>query len=314
MSLIDINPSDAIVFAPDLPRTYDGTRPAWQGPAKLTVSLLFHAPYYLDVLEEGQYRPASMPGGVGGTSADSATNPLHGQVTRLSQYDFGLTNGIFRLVSMASALNLPYAVALDAYGCERVPRLAERLSRDATEVVVRGLAATAILSPRMSEQEERDYIEHSKSVIERSTGRTAIGWFGPERGASPRTPGLLREAGFEWMGDWPIDEIPVQLEGSARGLTVLPFSLDTEDSYQLYSRGMRFGDYERMLDDMVDRLLADAAATGSRFLGLSWAGWVLGQACYADIAARLLARLAADPDIRVVAPGELVAASNGVPA
>lgn len=314
MSLIDINPADAVVFAPNLPRTYDGTRPAWTAPAKLTVSLLLHAPYYLDVVEEGMYRPSSMPGGVGGTSADAAGNPPHGQVTRLSQYDFGLTNGIHRLVRTATALGLPYAVALDAYGCERVPRLAETLAAGAEEVVVRGLAATAILSPTMSEQEESDYIAQSKSVVERTTGRSTTGWFGPERGASPRTPGLLRQAGFEWMGDWPIDEIPVPLAGDAAGLTVLPFSLDTEDGYQLYSRGMRFGDYERMLHDMVDRLLADADVTGPRFLGLSWAGWVLGQACYADIADRLLARLAADPDIRVVAPGAVLADTAGVSA
>ena len=60
-----------VVFAPHFPRTYDTVRPQWQAEKKLTVSLLLHAPFYLDTPEPGMYRPNLIPGGVGGAAPDS---------------------------------------------------------------------------------------------------------------------------------------------------------------------------------------------------------------------------------------------------
>jgi allantoinase len=308
---LDINPADAVVYAPTLPRTFDTVRGGWRAAAPLTVSLLFHAPYYLDSLEPGQYRATAMPGGVGGASPEAAGGPPRGQVTRLSQHEFGLSSGLDRLMAAAERESLPFAVALDAYGVDRVPRLAGAVAARAGEIVVRGQAATSIISNGMSESEEIDYIRSSKAAVERATGRTADGWFGPERGLTDRTTALLRSVGFRWFGDWPVDERPVELDGDATGLTALPFSLATEDSHQLYGRGLRFGDFERLLDETLTQLIADAEFVGPRFLGLSWFGWVLGQACYIGVAERILARLATDPNIAVVLPS--MALSAGVP-
>jgi allantoinase len=299
---LDINPADAVVYAPTLPRTYDTVRGGWRAAAPLTVSLLFHAPYYLDTLEPGQFRATAMPGGVGGASPEAAGGPPRGQVTRLSQHEFGLSSGLDRLMSAAEREGLPFAVALDAYGVTRVPRLASGVAARAGEIVVRGQAATSIISSAMSESDEVDYIRTSRAAVERATGRTADGWFGPERGLTERTTALLRREGFRWFGDWPVDERPVELDGDATGLTALPFSLATEDSHQLYGRGLRFGDFETLLDETLTQLIADAEFVGPRFLGLSWFGWVLGQACYIGVAERILARLAADPRIAVVLP------------
>jgi allantoinase len=294
---LDINPRDAVVYAPTLPRTYDTIRGGWRAAAPLTVSLLFHAPYYLDTLEVGQYRASAMPGGVGGASPEAAGGPPRGQVTRLSQHEFGLSSGLDRLMAAAEAHALPFAVALDSYGVSRVPRLAAAVAARAGEIVVRGQAATSIISTGMTEADERAYIRSSKLAVERATGRDSAGWFGPERGLTDRTTSLLRQEGFRWLGDWPIDEVPVELAGDATGLAALPFSLATEDAHQLYGRGMRFGDFERLLDETLTQLIADAEFVGPRFLGLSWFGWVLGQACYIGVAERVLARLAADPNI-----------------
>lgn len=310
---LPINPPDATVFAPTLPRSFDTHRPAWDAPVPLTVSLLLHAPYYLDATAEGQIRPLVMPGGVGGSAPDAGSAPPHGQVARVSQYEFGLTNGLFRLMRMAESRGLDYAVALDGYGCRRVPGLARTVADRAGEIVVRGEAATSVISPQMTEAGERDYIARCREAVVGATGRAVTGWFGPERGLTDRTTRLLREAGFGWFGDWTVDEVPVSLDGPARGLTALPFSLDTEDSFQLYVRGMRFDDYEALLLDALDHLVVDAEVVGPRFLGLSWAGWVLGQACYAGVAERVMTRLVEDPAIRVVLPSVAIAAPPPAP-
>jgi len=303
---IEINPPDVTVFAPTLPRTFDTHRQTWQAPAKLTVSVLLHAGYYLDIPEPGQYRALLMPGGVGGSYSELPGGPEAGQVAKVSQYEFGLTNGVDRLLRIAASHGVPCAVALDAYGCQRVPGLARRMAETAGEIVARGEAATSIIDSRMSVQDERDYITSSLAAVREATGADVTGWFSPERGCTDRTTGLLAEAGLSWFGDWTVDERPVPLEGAASGLRSVPFSLDTEDAFQIYTRNGTFIDYEQLLNDTIDRLLADADIVGPRFLGLSWAGWVLGQACYADVADRVLARIAADPDIRVVLPSQVI--------
>jgi allantoinase len=304
MTLIQ-HPRDATVFAPGLPRAYDTHRAPWQLPAgkKLAVSVLLHAPSYQDVPPAGSFKPIAMQGGVGRDTAE----PKHGQLARLSQWDFGLTVGIWRLLGIAQKAGVPVAVALDSFGVRTMPGLADLVAERAQEIVVRGSAANIILDEAMTADEERAYIAEARSAVEAATGRTASGWFSPERANSARTAGLLREAGFDWFGDWPVDERPVALDGAASGLTAVPFGLETEDMFALYTRSLAFPDYERLLDETVEQLIADADVVGGRFLGLSWFGWVLGQACFADVAERTLTKLAANPQVLLVTPGDVAA-------
>lgn len=299
------HPADATVFAPTLPRAWDGGRQPWTlpGAAKLAVSVLLHAPSYRDVPPAGSRTPLSMQGGVGRDTAE----PRHGQVARLSQWDFGLSVGLWRLLDIARDADVPVAVALDSFGVRTMPGLARLAAERADEIVVRGSAANIILSEAMGLEEERAYIAEATETVAAATGRTSVGWFGPERGQSSRTTRLLREAGYRWFGDWPIDERPVALDGDAEGLTAVPFALETEDVYALFTRGQRRGEYERMLADTVDQLVADADVVGARHLGLSLFGWVSGQACYADIAERTLTALASHPGVVLLTPGEVAA-------
>jgi peptidoglycan/xylan/chitin deacetylase (PgdA/CDA1 family) len=306
------HPADATVFAPDLPRRFDGHRAPWTLPdgKKLAVSILLHAPSYQDVVPEGSIKPTAMQGGVGRETSE----PLHGQVARLSQWDFGLTVGIWRLLDIAKNAGVPVAVALDSYGVRTAPGLATLVAERADEIVARGSAANIIIGESMTREQELAYILESKATVERATGRAASGWFGPERGASARTTGLLREAGFDWFGDWAVDERPVQLDATSTGLTAVPFSLETEDMFALYGRSMRFQDYELLLEETIDQLIADADVVGARHLGLSWFGWVLGQACFADVAERTLEKLAANPAVLLTTPGGVAALGTSAPA
>ncbi len=302
MSLIE-HPRDATVFAPDLPRAYDAHRPSWALPGgeKLVVSVLLHAPSYQDDLPAGGYSPRSMQGGVGRDTSE----PRHGQVARLSQWDFGLTTGIWRLLDMAERAGVPVAVALDELGARTVPGLARGVAARADEIVVRGAGANLIISPEMDAATERRYIETARDTVQRFTGREATGWFGPERAGTSRTTALLREAGFGWFGDWPIDERPVTLTGASEGLVALSHPLETEDMFELYARGIVAADYEELLTATIEQLIADADVVGARHLGLSLFGWVSGQACFADVIERTFAMLAAHPDVLLATPGRV---------
>ncbi len=303
MSPIVRDPADAVVYAPDLERASQPLRAPWDpgDDARLVVSVLLHAPCYDDDLPAGVVRPAAMQGGVGRETGE----PRHGQVARLSQWDFGLTVGVFRLLTIAERLGVPVAVALDARGARRMPGLAAEVAGRAGEVVARGRSANQVMHAAMSDPELDAYVREGVEAVSSATGRTVTGWFSPERATAPGTTRALRAAGLSWFGDWPVDERPVAATTSAGPLTALPFGLETEDVFALYTRGLRVEDYAALLDATVDRLLADAGTTGPRFLGLSWFGWVLGQACFADVAEQLLARLLTLPGVRLSLPGQV---------
>lgn len=300
-----VDNTGATVFAPTLARTGDHLRAPWALPGgkKLAVSVLLHAPTYVDVVPAGSHKPLAMQGGVGRETGE----PRHGQVARLSQWDFGQAVGIWRLLDIAADAGVPVAVALDAEGVATRPGLAALVAERAGEVVARGRAANIVLDPAMTEAQEREYVRSSVAAVSGATGRPVTGWFSPERGTTPRTTAVLRDAGMTWFGDWPVDERPLALVDAAAGLTAVPFSLETEDVFALYARGLPFGDYERLLLDTVDALVSDADVVGARYLGLSWFGWVLGQACFADVAERVLRHLAGHPDVLLVLPGDVPA-------
>lgn len=291
------------VYAPDLQRTYEPARADWFLPSgkKLAVSILMHAPAYMDNVPEGALKPLEMQGGVGRDTSE----PRIGQVVRLSQWDFGLTVGIFRLMSIAEAVGVPFAVTLDQYGVEHAPGLAGEVGRRAPEIVARGRAANLVFSEEISPEKELITIRECLGTIREATGRTPAGWFSPERATSSRTHALLAQAGISWFGEWPVDETPVVVPTEPSEVVSLPFSLEAEDMFALYTRGMRFDDYEQFLKDTVQQLLEDADIVGSRFLGLSWFGWVLGQACFADVAERFLAWLVEQPEVEILLPSEV---------
>lgn len=304
MNKIINNPADVQLYPAALERTYEPRVAPWVLPdgKKLVVSLLLHAPSYQDDVPVGSVKPITMQGGVGRETGE----PHHGQVARLSQWDFGLGVGIFRLMKIANSVGVPYAVALDQAGVTAYPALAERVAASDAEIAVRGKAANILLAESMARGEQEAYIAESKAAVETTTGKRPVGWFSPERAETTITPDILATQGFVWNGSWPVDERPVPLIGAAKGLTALPFQLDVEDIFALYARGLPFRDYERQLIETVDQLVEDSSLVGGRFLGLSWFGWVLGQACYADVAERVLGNLVERPEVLFVTPTEAV--------
>lgn len=297
------DPPGTTVYAPGLAREYEPERAPWAPPldARVVASVLVHAPCYDDDPPAGVVRPAAMQGGVGRETGE----PRQGQVARLSQWDFGLSVGTFRLLEIAERLQVPVAVALDARGVSTMPGLADAVAERAGEIVARGAAANHVLHPAMSPDQEDEYVARSLGEVRAAVGRPVHGWFSPERATTMTTPAALARQGVRWFGEWPVDERPVVLDGEAAGLRALPFGLDTEDMFALYARGMRSDDYAELLDRTLDVLLADSERVGTRFLGLSWFGWVLGQACFADVAERFLARLADHDEVHLALPGDV---------
>ena len=88
---------------------------------------------------------------------------------------------------------------MDVLTAENYPFLVRHCLSRGDEIIAHGISVNRMITSRMSEQEERDYIQTSLHALTRATGKTPAGWLGPESGESTRTPQLLAELGMRYV-------------------------------------------------------------------------------------------------------------------
>ena len=119
-----------------------------------------------------------------------------------------------------------------------------------------------MITSRMTEEEERAYIDESIAALREASGRSPRGWAGPEYGESARTPQLLAQAGIRYVCDWANDEQPYRMKTDTGELYALPVMVELDDAFALRDRRFRVDEYCQQLKDAFDALYEDAAASG----------------------------------------------------
>jgi len=133
-----------------------------------------------------------------------------------------------------------------------------------------------MITSRMSEQEELEYIQTSVQALTRATGTAPVGWLGPESGESTRTPQLLAQVGLRYVCDWVNDEQPYALKVPQGELYALPIALPVDDVNALWDRRIDIDRYKDMLKETFETLYSEGATNG-RLLVLHLHPWLIGQ-------------------------------------
>lgn len=216
--------------------------------------------------------------------ADSVQTVLAGGVTprpapdyaRISHREYGHRVGIFRVLDVLQKHGIRPTVAMDACTAENYPYLVQYFMSRGCEIIGHGVAATQVMTERMSEQQERDYIQHSLATLSRATGKAPTGWLGPEYGESTRTPQLLAQAGLRYVCDWVNDEQPYRMTTAHGELYALPIMLELDDVNALWERRVPIDRYGTLLSESFDIMYRDGAQNGRVFV-LHLHPWLIGQ-------------------------------------
>ena len=144
---------------------------------------------------------------------------------RLSHREYGHRIGIFRLLDVLEKHGVRATIAMDALTAEHYPYLVRHCLDRGCEIIGHGISVSRMITSNMSEDEERDYIQTSIQALEKATGATPTGWFGPEYGESDRTPQLLAEAGLTYVCDWANDEQPYPMTTGGNPFFALPIDV-----------------------------------------------------------------------------------------
>ena len=216
------------------------------------------------------YKSPNQPGG-----AAESGRPFP-DIIGYSLREYGLRVGIFRVAAMLERLGIPATVALDACIAAEYPFIVDYCRDRGWEFIAHGVAANQMITSRMNEAEERDYIRRSIEAVAQATGARPLGWLGPEYGESQRTVALLADEGVRYVCDWPNDDQPYAMKSPTGEIYSLPVTLDLDDTFTHYYKNVPVNVYARMITDTFDVLHREGGESG-RLMVLNIHPWLMGQ-------------------------------------
>jgi allantoinase len=172
--------------------------------------------------------------------------------------DYGNRVGAWRLLELAQALDLPVALLVNTELYDYCPEMVAAWSARGDEIVGHG-RTNSERQADMNEAEERACINEAADTIERHEGRRPEGWLAPYISQTERSPELLREAGFRYMMDWPLDDQPVWFRTTHGPILSIPYSHDLNDSLECVSRRTPSQLFCESLIDQFDEMLDESS-------------------------------------------------------
>jgi peptidoglycan/xylan/chitin deacetylase (PgdA/CDA1 family) len=153
------------------------------------------------------------------------SRPLEPDHPNWSWHEYGMRVGFWRLRRMLEELGISPTVTLNARVCETYPRVVEACIDSGWELN----AHSYDQQPMHRLDDERATIERSIEIIEHAWGRRPRGWFGPGLTQTFDTIDYLAEAGIEYIGDWVLDDEPVELRTTTTPIVALPYNFELHD-------------------------------------------------------------------------------------
>lgn len=272
------------------------TRPklAWPGNARVGWFVLLHLEYWELIPDESSHRDPRHVGEFGSFVPDYRT---------WTQREYGNRAGIFRVLDVLDRYQIRAGVAVNAMAAERYPYLIEQFRKRKYEFIAHGHSANRMITSKMSEAEEKAEIAASLDAIEKAAGVRPKGWLGQDYGESQRTPGLLAEAGLEYVLDWPNDDQPYVMKTAPSPLVSLPNQPEWDDVQQVILRRIPLPRYADMVGEAFELLHQE----GGQVFNLSVHPWVMGvphRIKYLDEALRRVERFG---NVWQATPGEIAA-------
>lgn len=171
--------------------------------------------------------------------------------------DFGNRVGAWRLIELADRYDIPYAVLTNTELYDFCPELMAAFRKRGDEIVGHG-RTNSERQTDMSFEQERVCITEATATIERHEGCKPAGWLAPYICQTHDSLDLLKEAGYRYMMDWPLDDQPVWFKTKHGPILSIPYAHDLNDSLECVTRRTPPQSYCESLIDQFDALLEES--------------------------------------------------------
>ncbi len=168
--------------------------------------------------------------------------------------DYGLRVGIWRLFDLFDELGLPACHLVNTAVYDYAPQIMERLRARGDEVVGHG-RTNSERQGDLSEDEERVLIREATDILTEKEGVRPGGWLGPWISETGATLDHLKEAGYRYVLDWPLDDQPVWMKTNFGPILSVPYPVELNDSPALLNRHHTPRQLTEMVTDQIDEML-----------------------------------------------------------
>jgi peptidoglycan/xylan/chitin deacetylase (PgdA/CDA1 family) len=189
-----------------------------------------------------------------GLGAELAPGGPAPDVLNYAWRDYGNRVGAWYMLDAFDALQLPLAALVNSAMYDYAPGLVAACRARGDEIVGHG-RTNAERQGQMWEEDEARLIAYVRDALGQHGGRAPRGWMGPWMSQSRVTPDLLKEAGFDFLMDWPCDDQPIWLRTRSGPLMSVPYPLEINDSPMMLIRHHTAVDFEQMIVDQFDEML-----------------------------------------------------------
>jgi hypothetical protein len=170
--------------------------------------------------------------------------------------DYGNRVGIWRLLELLDELGLPAGHAINSLLCGKAPQLVDALLRRGDELVAHGRTNAENLRGLWPADEAR-MLHEATDAIARHAGTPPRGWMGAAAYETAITPDLLKELGYAYVMDWPMDDQPVWMRTRAAPIVSVPYPIEIDDAQGLIHRKWSTAAFCEAIiaqfDEMVER-------------------------------------------------------------
>jgi peptidoglycan/xylan/chitin deacetylase (PgdA/CDA1 family) len=263
----------------------------------------------------------SMQFEAGGEPASGAPSPLDGfqmkpgfaDYPTTTWYQYGVREGLPRLLDLFSALNIKTTSHMIGAAVEKSPALAREIVERGHEAAAHGQTWTPQYD--LDEAAERQFIADNVDVIRRICGVAPKGYNCPAMRGTPRTLSLLQEQGFTYHIDDVSTDEPFLIPVNGRDFAIVPYTITLNDIVQFERYNFDTHAFERQLYDEFEVLYAEAA-TRRRMMSISLHDRIAGRPARVASLRRFLEHALQQPGVVFMRKDEIAAfalGAEGVP-
>ena len=172
--------------------------------------------------------------------------------------DYGNRIGIWRLFDLLDELKLPAGHTTNSLIYDYAPQITDAIRKRGDELIAHGRSNAENLRGLWQPDEER-LLREVTDTITKHEGRPPRGWMGAGAYETAHTPDLLKEIGYTYLMDWPMDDQPVWLRTRTGPMLVVPYPVETDDAQAIIHRKWNAAVFCDMLVAQFDEMIGQSA-------------------------------------------------------
>lgn len=248
--------------------------------------------------------------GLGSDSADGLTKQNQ---RNFAWRDYGNRVGLWRYLDLLDEYGIPGAHNVNSAVLEHCPQILERLVARKDELIGHG-RSNAERQDGLWEEDEAHLITQCTEVVTRLSGTQPKGWLGPYLAESASTLDLLKEAGYDYVMEWPADDQPFWMQTRSGPILSVPYPIELNDSPAMVFRRHGAREFCDMLIDQFDEMLAESSKHPLVF-SIALHPFIIGQPYRLRAFRRVLDHIFKSRDkFWLTTPGEIAKYCAGLPA